>query len=65
VDFGGVIDISYLFSKPLGGKGMVLYLRYNHGFMDMVKNNTGDPHRNSSIQFGAAFPFIEKPGGDN
>jgi len=63
IDIGGVIDLSYMFSKPHGGKGMVLYLRYNLGFMDMVKNNTGDPRRNSSIQFGAAFPFIEKPGG--
>ena len=65
IDFGGVLDISYLFSKPHGGKGMALYLRYNHGFKDMVKNNTGDPRRNSSIQFGAAFPFIEKPGGED
>ena len=63
-DLGGVLDISYLFSKPHGGKGMVIYLRYNLGFMDMVKENTGDPYRNSAIQFGAAFPFIEKPSGE-
>jgi Outer membrane protein beta-barrel domain len=62
LDFGGVIDISYLFSKPHGGKGMLLYLRYNLGFTDMIKENTGDPYRHSAIQFGAAFPFIEKPG---
>jgi len=65
VDLGGVIDISYLFAKPHGGKGMVLYLRYNHGFIDMIKENMGDPRMNSAIQFGAAFPFIEKPGGEN
>jgi len=64
VDLGGVLDVSYMFSKPHGGKGMVLYLRYNLGFMDMVKDNTGDPRRNSAIQVGAAFPFIEKPDGD-
>ncbi|MCK4991495.1 MAG: PorT family protein [Bacteroidales bacterium] len=63
IDLGGVIDISYMFSKPIAGKGMILYLRYNLGFIDMVKENTGDPRRNSAIQFGAAFPFIEKPAG--
>jgi hypothetical protein len=62
VDMGGVIDVSYLFSKPMGGKGLVIYIRYNLGFIDMLKNNSGDPHRNSSFQFGAAFPFIEHPG---
>lgn len=64
IDFGAVIDISYLFSKPHGGKGMALYLRYNRGFIDMIKDNMGDPRMNSSIQFGAAFPFIEKPSGE-
>lgn len=60
VDVGGVLDVSYLFSEPMGGKGLILYLRYNLGFLDMVKDNRGDPSRNSAIQFGAAFPFIEK-----
>jgi len=60
VDVGAALDISYLFSEPMGGKGLILYLRYNLGFMDMIKNNSGDPRRNSAIQFGAAFPFIEK-----
>jgi hypothetical protein len=60
VDVGAVVDLSYLFSKPMGGKGLILYLRYNLGFIDMVKNNSGDPRRNSAFQFGAAFPFIEK-----
>ena len=64
VDMGGVIEVSYLFSKPMGGKGMVIYVRYNLGFIDMLKENIGDPHRNSSFQFGAAFPFIEHAGDD-
>ena len=64
VDVGAVLDLSYLFSKPMGGKGLVVYLRYNLGFLDMLKENSGDPHRNSSIQFGAAFPFIEHQDGD-
>jgi hypothetical protein len=64
VDMGGVIDVSYLFSKPMGGKGLVIYVRYNLGFIDMLKDNNGNPHRNSSFQFGAAFPFIEHAGDD-
>jgi len=64
VDVGGVIDISYMLAKPIAGKGVILYLRYNLGFMDMLKDNSGDPKRNSAIQFGAAFPFIEKPDGE-
>jgi hypothetical protein len=64
VDMGAVVDISFLFSKPMGGKGLIIYVRYNMGFIDMLKNNSGDPHRNSSFQFGAAFPFIEHPSDD-
>jgi len=64
IDFGGVIDISYMLAKPIAGKGVILYLRYCLGFVDIIKENSGDPFRNSAIQFGAAFPFIEKPGGD-
>ncbi|MCK4879979.1 MAG: PorT family protein [Bacteroidales bacterium] len=65
IDLGGVIDISCMLAKPIAGKGVILYLRYNLGFIDMVKDNTGDPRRNSAIQFGAAFPFIEKQSSDN
>jgi len=60
VDVGAVVDVSFLFSEPMGGKGLILYLRYNIGIIDMLKENSGDPKRNSAIQFGAAFPFIEK-----
>lgn len=60
VDVGGILDLSYLFSEPMGGKGLIVYVRYSMGFIDMLKENDGDPRRNSAFQFGAAFPFIEK-----
>lgn len=58
-DMGGVIDLSYMVAKPVNGKGVNIFLRYNLGFMDIRKNISGDPVRNSTIQLGASFPFIE------
>ncbi len=65
VDLGWVIDVSYMLSKPIAGKGVILYGRYNMGFVDMIRGNPGDPALNSAIQFGAAFPFIEEKAGDH
>jgi len=58
-DMGGVIDLSYMVAKPVKGKGVNIYLRYGMGFMDIRKEVSGDPVRNSTIQIGASFPFIE------
>lgn len=58
-DMGAVIDLSYMVAKPVNGKGVNIYLRYSLGFLDIVKDNNGDPVRNSTIQIGASFPFIE------
>lgn len=58
-DLGAVIDLSYMVAKPIKGKGVNVYLRYSFGFLDIVKDNTGNPIRNSTIQIGATFPFVE------
>jgi len=58
-DCGGVIDLSCMVARPVNGKGVNVYLRYSMGFMDILKDNTGDPIRNSTLQIGATFPFIE------
>jgi hypothetical protein len=58
-DWGGVIDLSYMVAKPVHGKGVNIYLRYSLGFRDIAKNNTGSPIRNSTLQLGATFPFVE------
>lgn len=60
-DMGGVIDLSYVVAKPVNGKGVNIFLRYNIGFMDIRKEVSGDAVRNSTIQIGASFPFIEVP----
>ena len=37
--------------------GMNFGLRYYYGFMDIVKNNSGDPQRNSSFYLFASIPI--------
>jgi hypothetical protein len=49
----------FIISEPINGKGINLYLRFCQGFMDIVRENTGDPFTHTTIQFGAAFPFVE------
>ena len=60
VDVGTVIDLQYVLVQPKGGKGINVYVRYGKGFLDLVKENSGDPYTTSLIQFGATFPFVEK-----
>jgi len=59
VDFGISADISYRVSEQLAGKGMDVFFRYNLGFIDIQKNNTGPKHTNTTFQLGIALPFIE------
>jgi hypothetical protein len=62
-DVGAAIDLTYMVAEPKNGKGVNIYVRYTQGFIDMVKDNPGAGRFNSTIQLGAAFPFIEtKPG---
>ena len=60
VDVGTVIDLQYVLVQPKGGKGINVYIRYGKGFLDLVKENSGNPYTTSLIQFGATFPFVEK-----
>jgi len=61
IDLAAVIDLTFVVSKPVNGKGFNLFARYGLGFIDILKENDGDPHHNSTFQFGATFPFVEKP----
>ncbi len=61
VDLAAVIDLTFVVSKPVNGKGFNLFARYGMGFIDILKENDGDPFHNSTFQFGATFPFVEKP----
>lgn len=60
IDAGAVIDLEYILIPPKGGKGVNIYIRYSKGFIDLLKENSGDPFTTSLIQFGATFPFVEK-----
>lgn len=60
VDLAAVLDLSFKVSDAKGGKGMSLYLRYSRGFININRNTGRDPVYNRTLQFGAAFPFIEK-----
>jgi len=61
VDLAAVIDLTFVVSEPVNGKGFNLFARYGRGFIDLLKENDGDPYHNSTFQFGATFPFVEKP----
>ncbi|RLD69931.1 MAG: hypothetical protein DRI98_09300 [Bacteroidetes bacterium] len=61
VDLAAVIDLTFVVSEPVNGKGFNLFARYGRGFIDILKENDGDPFHNSTFQFGATFPFVEKP----
>jgi hypothetical protein len=59
IDVSAVVDLMFMLSEPKNGKGLNLYLRFSQGFMDIVKENTGDRFTNTTIQFGVALPFVE------
>lgn len=61
VDLAAVVDLTFVVSEPVNGKGFNLFARYGRGFIDLLKENDGDPFYNSTFQFGATFPFVEKP----
>ena len=61
IDLAAVIDLTFVVSKPVNGKGFNLFARYGLGFIDILKENEGEPFHNSTFQFGATFPFVEKP----
>jgi hypothetical protein len=60
VDAGAVIDLEYILVHPKGGKGINLFLRYNKGFVNLLKEPDGTSYTTSMIQFGATFPFVQQ-----
>ncbi len=61
VDLAAAVDLTYILVEPKNGKGVNLYIRFTQGFIDIVKDNTGQRYTNTTIQFGGAFPFVENP----
>ncbi len=60
IDVSAVVDVMFMVSEPKNGKGLNLYLRFSQGFIDIVKDNPGNPFTNTTLQFGIALPFVEK-----
>jgi hypothetical protein len=54
IDVGGMAGIGYAIDAL---NGMNFGLRYYYGFMDILKNNAGDPQRNSSFYLFARIPI--------
>ncbi len=61
VDLAAAIDLTYILVEPKNGKGVNLYIRFTQGFIDIEKDNSERRFTNTTIQFGGAFPFVEKP----
>lgn len=54
IDVGGMAGIGYSIDVL---NGMNFGLRYYYGFMDIMKNNSDDPQRNSSFYLFASIPI--------
>jgi hypothetical protein len=54
LDVGGMAGIGYAIDAL---NGMNFGLRYYYGFLDIVKNNSGDPQKNSSFYLFASIPI--------
>jgi hypothetical protein len=54
LDVGGVVGFGY---RLLKGNGVNFGARYYYGFVDILKDNTGPPQRNSSIYLYAGIPI--------
>lgn len=61
VDLAAAIDLTYIVVEPVNGKGVNLFIRFTQGFIDIAKDNPDIRLTNTTIQFGGAFPFVEKP----
>lgn len=61
IDAGAVIDLECILVHNKGGKGVNLFLRYNKGFLNLVKEPGDTKFTTSMFQLGATFPFLGKP----
>lgn len=58
-DFGAVLEAGF---SPWGSKTRrrpTIFLRYQFGFTDLLKDNPGEAIRNRTLQISAVFPFVE------
>lgn len=61
-DFGAVLEAGF---SPWGAKTRrrpTIFIRYQWGFTDLLKDNPDAAIRNRTLQISAVFPFVEMPG---
>lgn len=60
-DFGAVLEAGF---SPWGSKTRrrpTIFVRYQFGFTDLLRDNPGAAIRNRTLQISAVFPFVESP----
>ena len=59
VDFGMLADFAYVLGKAHKGKGIIIHLRYYHGFTDIITDRISTQYNNSSyLALHLTLPFI-------
>lgn len=59
VDYGLMADFAYVLGKAHKGKGIIVHLRYYHGFTDILKDQISTQNNNSSyLSLHLTLPFI-------
>ncbi|KAB1067780.1 PorT family protein [Tamlana haliotis] len=59
VDYGMMVDFAYVLGKAHKGKGLIIHLRYYHGFTDVLNDqiSTAD-NRSNYLSLHLSLPFI-------
>lgn len=63
-DYGAVIEVGYSLWGTKTRNRPTIFLRYQFGFADLLKDNPGSAIRNRTLQLSATFPYLPSPGKD-
>lgn len=60
-DFGMVVEAGFSPFGPLARNRPTITVRYQWGFIDLLKNNPGSAIMNRTLQISASFPYTQRP----
>ena len=63
-DFGMVLEAGFSPFGPLVRNRPTITVRYQWGFIDLLRNNPGSAIMNRTLQISASFPYTERPDKD-
>ncbi len=63
-DLGAVVEVGFSPFGPLVRNRPTITLRYQFGFVDLLRNNPGNAIMNRTLQISASFPYTERPDKD-